>query len=207
MPKVLFSAFEPFEEAEQNSSELILNEFVRSRAIAIEHIILPVSFKKAWPALRERLEMLKPDFVVALGQAETRNAIGVEQVALNIRHARIADNDGEQPLHCPVSVEGPLALESTLPHQSLCRKLIESGIKAELSFHAGTFVCNSLMYSLLEWSLNRPVKAGFVHIPLLRGQTSKNFRENDNSTPSLTLTQGAKAVEIIYRFLTKEGEL
>lgn len=54
----------------------------------------------------------RPDAVLCIGQAGTRSAVTPEYVGINLRHARIADNLGNQPQDEPVVPGGP--------HRLLC---------------------------------------------------------------------------------------
>ncbi|MGE0764101.1 MAG: pyroglutamyl-peptidase I [Bdellovibrionales bacterium] len=165
---ILISAFEPFDIDPENSSELVLQALSQQKNVV--KTILPVSFAKAWPALLEQIHHHDPEIVLSLGQADRRDKISLEQVALNLLEARIQDADGEQPTGQFISADGPLALLSRLPNSQLLSKLTQTGIEAEISFHAGTYVCNALMYKLLEWALKTKRYAGFVHLPLLQEQ-------------------------------------
>lgn len=49
----------------------------------------------------------RPDAVLCIGQAGTRSAVTPEYVGINLRHARIADNLGNQPQDEPVVPGGP----------------------------------------------------------------------------------------------------
>ena len=78
-----------------------------------------------------------------------RPDITIERVAINIDDARIADNEGNQPVDVPVVEEGAIAYWSTLPMKAIV-KLREEGIPSSVSQTAGTFVCNHLFYGLMH---------------------------------------------------------
>ena len=50
-----------------------------------------------------------------------RPNITIERVAINIDDARIADNEGNQPVDVPVVEEGPAAYWSTLPMKAIVK--------------------------------------------------------------------------------------
>lgn len=54
----------------------------------------------------------RPDAVLCIGQAGTRSAVTPEYVGINLRHARIADNLGNQPQDEPC--------RARRPHRLLC---------------------------------------------------------------------------------------
>ncbi len=94
----------------------------------------------------------------------------VERVAINVIDAHIPDNAGQQPIDRVIVEGGPAAYFSTLPIKAIVEGIREAGIPAVVSQTAGTFVCNQLMYGLLHQLAERPVRAGFIHIPYLPEQ-------------------------------------
>ena len=66
-----------------------------------------------------------------------------------------------QPLWEKIRDEGPDGIFARMDVRKAVFSLKQAGIPAELSFSAGTFVCNEVMYRLLETDL----PGGFVHVP------------------------------------------
>ena len=64
----------------------------------------------------------------------------------------------------------------------------EKGIPCILSYSAGTFVCNDLLYTLLHRYRDTDVQVGFVHIPYLPEQAGegKPSMEPDTVVEALT---------------------
>ncbi len=158
---IIVTGFEPFGGSETNRSW----EAVRALDGACVEL-LPVTFSGAAAAVR-RIAARHPDAIICIGEAGGRSSISVERVAVNLMDARIPDNDGEQPRDLPVRPEGPAAYFSTLPTRTILQRLRDSGIAADLSYTAGTYVCNSTFYTLMDAVsvLQKPVPAGFIHIP------------------------------------------
>jgi pyroglutamyl-peptidase len=128
--------------------------------------------------IKRALRGVRPDLVIALGQADRRLAITPERVAINIDDARIPDNAGSQPEDRPVVRGGPAAYWSTLPTKEIVARLRKRGIPADVSQTAGTFVCNHLFYVLMHELRRGPrIRAGFVHLPTLpaRGRHRLNL--------------------------------
>ncbi|MDI1229487.1 MAG: pyroglutamyl-peptidase I [bacterium] len=178
---LLVTAFEPFDGAATNASLILLEKLKQQdwegRVVFFGPV--PVSFDEAWPMIQK--EMAKyPDIegVLALGQAEGRKNICLERVALNWKNASIPDNTGVQPRNARVIAGAPDALSTTFPWQK-----IGDSPDWQKSYSAGTYVCNTLMYQLLDWSRRENKIAGFVHVPLLASQNAdKHF---DAETPRM----------------------
>ncbi|WP_034913409.1 MULTISPECIES: pyroglutamyl-peptidase I [Erwinia] len=174
MKTVLITAFEPFGGERINPSwEAVstLNDrmLAGARVVAKE---LPCVFGESLEVLKAALDELKPDLVIAVGQAGGRTDITVERVAINVDDARIADNAGNQPIDEAIIAKGPAAYFSTLPIKAIVDGIREAGIPATVSQTAGTFVCNHVMYGLLHFlsKSRRKVRGGFIHIPYLPEQ-------------------------------------
>lgn len=137
------------------------------------------------------IEKEKPDFVLLIGQAGGRSGLTPERIAINLRDCSMADNAGTVCQDQPVSPEGPAAWFSPLPIKQMVSAIQAAGIPAAVSNTAGTFVCNSLLYEVLEGCSRRklPAKAGFIHVPFLPCQT-----ENRPQYPSMTLSDMAKGL-------------
>ena len=118
-----------------------------------------------------------PDVILCIGQAGGRAAVTPERIAVNIRDARIPDNEGNQPAGEHIAIEGPAAYFSTLSPEMMRDAILNAGIDATISNSAGAFVCNDTLYSLLHHYADTPIRVGFIHIPYLPEQ----------GTPSLPL--------------------
>jgi pyroglutamyl-peptidase len=175
-PSVLLTAFEPFGGEELNPSlEIALRleaEMIAGHRVTIG--VLPVAFDYTVSALRQALRQEQPKLVIALGQAGGHSALALERVAINLIDARIADNAGAQPIDLPVVADGPAAYFSTLPIKAMRRALQASGIPAQLSFSAGSFVCNQVFYLLMHELATQGlgIRAGFLHVPYLPVQAA-----------------------------------
>jgi pyroglutamyl-peptidase len=161
--KWLVSAFEPFGGTATNSSLQVLRELEarNSNPRLIFHSPVPVTFKEAWPNVYTKADSIADlAGVLALGQAETRSQICLEYLSINRIDARIRDNSGELPPLGHIK-PGPDALWSNIPWDRF-----QLTARTERSYSAGTFVCNALMFELMEWAKAHGKYAGFVHAPL-----------------------------------------
>ena len=170
---ILITAFEPFQQETINATMEALALLPDSaHGHALTRRILPVEFGKAITAIETLVEELSPDAVICLGQATGRSDVTPERVAINVSDARIPDNGGFQPADLPIREDGPAAYFSTLPVRDMIAAMKKVGVPASLSNTAGTFVCNNLMYGLLDYlgRTGRHIPAGFIHIPATPAQ-------------------------------------
>lgn len=173
--KILVSGFEPFNKAGLNPSEIILKELPESIGEAkVIKAFLPVSYEQSFELLKVKIDEVKPDVVICLGLANGRTAITPERVAINMNSASIGDNDGVVFIDSPINENGESAYFSTLPIRDMVESMKEASIPAMISNTAGTYVCNNIMYKVLEY-VEDHVKAGFIHVPMMIGM--KNERE------------------------------
>ncbi len=133
---------------------------------------LPVEFTAAADLVWAETERLRPDAVLCVGQAGGRDAVTPEYVAINLRHARIADTAGCRPQDEPVVPGGPAAYFATVPVRRMAAAGEETGVPCRCSYTAGTFVCNEVLYTLLHRLRDTEIPAGFVHVPYLPEQGS-----------------------------------
>lgn len=200
--KVLLTGFEPFGGETINPSWEMVKAAQAPAGMQLEKILLPVSFRKAPALIEEKIQSLRPDVILSLGQAGGREGISLERLAVNLADARIADNDGFQPRDEALQADGPAAYFSTLPLRRMEAALRAAGLPASLSNTAGLYVCNAVFYTAaqLAESLNPALRAGFVHVPYLPEQAS------GKEAPSLSLEEDIRALEIILGCLEGSGE-
>lgn len=171
--KILVTGFTPFGGESVNPSWEAVKRLPDriGEAELIKHEI-PTEFNASGAVLHELLEQLRTDAVLCVGQYGGANCIRVERVAVNLRDARIADNAGKQPTDEPVVSGGPNAYFATVPTRRIVDALREQNIPVQLSYSAGTFVCNNLLYCALhERAQSYPaMRCGFVHVPYLPEQ-------------------------------------
>lgn len=174
---ILLTGFEPFGGAESNPSLAVAREaalILEEQGIRAAAAELPCVFATAPAVLEGLLAAWRPHVVIALGLAAGRSALGLEKVAINHLDARIADNAGKQPIDLPVVAGGPAAYFSGLPLKAALQALRDPAaghghVAAEISYTAGTFVCNQVFYALMHHTHAVPgVSAGFVHVPPMR---------------------------------------
>lgn len=189
MKKLLITGFDPFGGERVNPSweaVRLLPERIGDYQLIKRQ--LPTVYSCAGETVLVAAEELAPDAILCIGQAGGRSAVTPEVVAINLQEARIADNAGNRPQNRPVIPGGPAAYFSTVPVREMVRAIGEAGIPAALSYSAGTFVCNDVLYTLLHHYDGTQVRAGFIHVPYIPEQASEGV-------PSLPLKEIAKALE------------
>ena len=192
--KILVTGFDPFGGESVNPAyeavKLLPDVIGGAEIFKLE---IPTVFSLSGPAVEEGIRKYQPDVVICVGQSGGRASISVEKVAINFVDARIPDNNGEQPLDEPLQADGPAAYFATLPVKAMVQHVKEAGLPCYLSFTAGTYVCNSIMYNVLYMCEKRypGIRAGFIHVPYACGQVI----DKANTTPSMPLETIAKSLE------------
>lgn len=170
MSTLLITAFEPFGGNGRNSALDTLGELPDSAfGLELAKLPLPVVYDRCGALLSEAVESIPPEeltAVVCLGLAEGRGSITPEYAALNVNHAAAPDNSGRVCTAERILPDAPDAYFSTLPVQKLVEAIRAAGVPASLSFSAGTYVCNHLMFHALHLCRPRGIPAGFIHLPL-----------------------------------------
>ena len=164
--RVLVTGFTPFGGEQINPSwEAVKRLPERIGEMTITKREIPTEFDAACAALRAAMDELRPDAVLSVGQYGGANCIRVVPGA-------------------------PDAYFATLPTRRIVEKLRGEDIPAQLSYSAGTFVCNNLLFCALHESTQKfpAARCGFVHVPYLPEQAK------DGSAPSMSLALMVKAL-------------
>lgn len=173
--KVLLTGFEPFGGASFNPSGAVVEAIAEQGVDGVEIVtaILPVEFKRSSAMLIELISTNKPDVVISLGQAEGRDFIGPEQVAINLADARIADNAGVKLENQPINTGAADGYFSTLPIRAIVDAISALGISAKISYSAGAFICNEIFFTAQSFLQGSNVISGFIHLPLAPDQAGE----------------------------------
>jgi pyroglutamyl-peptidase len=188
MKKLLITGFEPFGGEEINPSGEALRLLPEKIGnYNLTKLLLPVVFGEAAQKVISEAERLRPDAVICVGQAGGRSAVTPEMVGINLRHASIPDNAGNQPCDEPIIADGETAYFSTIPVRKIAEAIKTAGISSQVSYSAGAYVCNDVLYTLLAHFVNSDVKVGFIHIPYVTEQNKEPAMEMDNIIKALTV--------------------
>ena len=190
--KLLITGFEPFGGDTVNPSwEAVKALPEQIGQYQLYKLRLPVVFGKAAEMAIAEAERLQADAVLAIGLAGGRWAVTPEAVAINLRDAGIPGNAGLQPHDEPIVPGAPAAYFATLPVRAMRDAIRAADIPAALSYSAGVYVCNDIMYSLLHHFAGTQVRCGFMHVPYLP----------DMGSPSLPLETITAAVQAAVEVL------
>lgn len=187
--KILITAFEPFNQEKVNPALEAVRQLdpamIKADLIKLE---VPTAFYQAIGRVEAVIQAEQPDIVVAIGQAGGRFGITPERVAINLDDALIKDNLGQQPIDQPIRKDGPAAYFSTLPIKAIVHQLRAAGIPASVSNSAGTFVCNHLMYGILDiLTKSYPeARGGFIHVPYIPEQVVQKSNQPSMALDDIT---------------------
>jgi pyroglutamyl-peptidase len=198
MTTVLITAFEPYDRWKTNSSWLSLVQLTQDlpREPAVTTRLYPVDFPEVKRRLAEDLQA-NYDFALHLGQAPGSGRIQLESIGVNIGGSSSQSPDQYRPL----IDDGPVAYQSELPLGEWAVLLRRSGVPAQVSFHAGTYLCNAMLYLSCYFAerLSLKTQSAFIHLPLDCSQTA-GLREDMASMP---VGLSASALRILLGALTR----
>jgi pyroglutamyl-peptidase len=200
MLRLFITAFEPYDDWKENSSWLALVEFTKtmSPAADITTRLYPVDFGE----VKRRLERdLRDEYDIAihLGQSPGASCVELEAIGLNVGGR--SDQLAEQ--YEPLVEDGPVAYRSTLPLSEWSQFLRTEGIPANVSYHAGAYLCNAMLYLTHYFAEKSALKtqAAFVHLPLDYSQTA----DHNKRLPAMPAAMSARALQLIINELAKRA--
>ena len=186
MKTLLITGFEPFNNEVINPSWSAVERLPDViSGYELTKLCLPVVFGEAAKTVISVAEKIDPDVILCIGQAGGRSAVTPELVGINLRYARIPDNKGAQPKDEPIVNGGENAYFSTLPVRKMADAINDIGIPSQVSYSAGAYVCNDLLYTLLHNFKDTGKRIAFIHIPYCTEQ---------NKTPSMDIDTIVKAL-------------
>ncbi|AIO18566.1 Pyrrolidone-carboxylate peptidase [Candidatus Izimaplasma bacterium HR1] len=187
--KIIVTGFGRFLDNENNPTKDILKLLPKTiLGNEIFPIELPVIFDECFDYLKPFIVDIDPDVIIMLGLAGGRKAITPERVAINMKDTTGPDNIGYMPVDEIIDINGKNAFFSGLPLREIEKNLKIYNIPVKISNSAGLYVCNNIMYKVLNYidQNNLNIKAGFVHVPY-----------SDESKPNVDVF--SLPIEIIYQ--------
>ena len=192
--KVLITGFDPFGGESVNPAyeavKLLPDTIAGAQIIKLE---IPTVFSKSGPAVEAGIQEHQPDIVINVGQAGGRSCVTIEKVAINLADARIPDNAGEQPVDEVLQEDGENAYFATIPVKAIVQNVRDHGIPCHVSYTAGTYVCNCVMYNVLYMAAKKypNIRAGFIHVKFAAEQAV----DKANGMAFMSLEMIAKSLE------------
>lgn len=184
IPRVLLTAFDVYDQWQENSSWLTLIELTRWFDMGSSLVTrrYPVDFQ----AVKHRLAIdMQEDFdlIIHLGQAPGSSVMRLEGFGINM-----GSNN------CPLIEDGPAAFKTELPLDQWNDKLKERGIPSQVSYHAGTYLCNATLYMSQFYAKRDHLKTDstFIHLPLAPQQVAR--REKPMASMSVPLMAAGIAI-------------
>ena len=205
MKKILITGFDPFGGESINPAfeavKLLPDAIAGAQVIKLE---VPTVFGKGPQKTIDAIEEYKPDYVLCIGQAGGRSQLTPEFVGINYVQARIPDNEGNQPMNQPLDEGAPQAYFATIPVHAMVEKIKASGIPATVSYTAGTYVCNAMLYCVMNalYTKYPNVKGGFIHVPFATEQTVNQ----PAGTPGMNLKDIAKGIQAAVEAILENEE-
>lgn len=206
MKKILLTCFEPFGGEKINPSEEAVGSVKAPLGCELKKVCLPVSWERARRHLFAAIDSFSPDVVIMTGQAGGSSSIRIERIAINLCGA-IKDEDGfypgasELPAELPIREGAPAAYFSTVDCKRIQNALKKENIPAELSYSAGTYICNCVLFSALDKLAceGKNAAAGFIHLPYADCQGA--------GAPTLGVGVMARALETALTQIIMGGNL
>ena len=195
--RILITGYPPFDAFPMNSTHQLIesmtaelpSELSSVRAsIALEMVDFDNTDSRSQQqtmlaSYRRLIDQHTPDICLFCGQAAARSWLTLETIAINIFKGN------------PIDPDGPAAYWASLPNQGdLVATLQQDGIPAKLSYHAGTHLCNHILYTALREAelQGTGMMAGFLHLPMTAKQViacdeNRAFMPLDMTRHALTL--------------------
>jgi len=205
---ILLTGYEPFDRFPYNPSGVLAEALdgFEVEGYVVKGAIMPVDCVKMPGVLYGLVEQHHPQIVIGLGLAFGDTGLRLERVGHNWSEISAPDNGGHTRPGVPLLPEGPAAYFSTFPANQIVTDLLEAGLPAYPSDHAGGHLCNEMLFTALhainsgDWPPveGQPIVAGFIHLPgtpQLAAQLIQEDRRNRHS-PSMGLELMRQGIEI-----------
>jgi pyroglutamyl-peptidase len=168
MKTTLLTAFEPFGGRLSNASLEVLQALPASLGgCRLARAELPVRGREMGATIRRLIARHKPSLIVSFGLAAGETSIRVERFALNIQDYGLRDNSGYMPAGKKIRRDGPAAYFVNTSPEAAVAAALKAGAPAYISNHAGTYVCNHLMYEAMSAveEAGNGMRFAFIHLP------------------------------------------
>ena len=192
MAKILITAFESYGPWKANASWLALVDLTQQ--LPAQHSVTTRLYPVDLAVVKRKLEedlAAQFDLVLHLGQAPGSTHVQFEAIGINVTRDPATPPAAGRTL----VADGPVAFGSQLPLETWTQRLCEQGIPARVSYHAGTYLCNAILYLSHDAIQQNSWKtqAGFIHLPLETSQAASH----STPLPSLPRQTAATALKLV----------
>ena len=202
--KILVTGFDPFGGEPINpaieSVKKLPDNIAGAEIIKLE---IPTVRKKSLEKIEKAINEHNPDVILSIGQAGGRFDISIERIGINLDDFRIPDNEGNQIIDEPIFPDGENSYFVKLPVKAMVQNVQKNNIPASVSYTAGTFVCNHVLYGVMYLieKKYKGKKSGFIHIPFLPQQVI-----DKRNMPSMELNTIVKGLTAAIEAIVKNNE-
>ena len=203
--KLLVTGFPKFDKFAENSTQALIESISDDFPPTLEDLRASLAFeivefdnedsasqqKTMLESLHRLLKKHDPSACLFCGQAASRPWITLETIAINVFKEAIID------------ANGPAAYWATIPEQeTLAQSMREEGIPAKLSYHAGTHLCNHILYSSLRHAeqAGSVMTCGFLHLPM----TNTQVISGEENRPFVPLSMARRALVLTIRHIDEQ---
>ncbi|MEP2920844.1 MAG: pyroglutamyl-peptidase I [Sulfitobacter sp.] len=195
-PKILIAGYGSWAKAKENPAQAIALELGACTwaCCDVVGVAMPVDTVTVSAEIDRLLTEHSPDAWIGVGVSSAAN-VQAEFIGINWRAFDVPDAGGKSINGAEVIEGGPPAYYATLPNSEIVEAIKAAGIPSELSFHAGTHLCNQMLYTTAHQIKARGLSTltGFIHVP----RTLANILELDDrkmNLPSMSLALSSEAV-------------
>ena len=202
--KILVTGFDPFGGEPINpaieSVKRLPDNIAGAEIVKLE---IPTVRKKSLEKIEKAINEHNPDVILSIGQAGGRFDISIERIGINLDDFRIPDNEGNQIIDEPIFPDGENSYFVKLPVKAMVQNVQKNNIPASVSYTAGTFVCNHVLYGVLYLieKKYKGKKSVFMHIPFLPQQVV-----DKRNMPSMELNTIVKGLTAAIEAIVKNNE-
>lgn len=164
-PQLVVSGFEPFGGRVENASWVLACVLAADGGSRVRAVQIPVLWGAPMKAIETQTSL--PDQWIAFG--EGTRTFQIEVTADNQR-GNYHDNHRALPSAPLIVPQGSARLDNLIQAQALAEALTQKGFPTQVSRDAGAYLCEEMLYSLLEVQQRHPEKLRsvlFIHVPVI----------------------------------------
>lgn len=192
MASILVTAFEPYDDWEENSSWLALVELTKN--LPDEPVVTTRRYPVDFDGMRRQLSKDLGDgydYAIHLGQSPRDAQVTLEAIGINVR----GDREQSPERYGPLVIDAPPAYQTDLPLAQITERLRSENIPTRVSYHAGEYLCNATLYLSQHLAIQKGMKTKslFVHLPLSVLQVTPRMPQQ----ATLPIETSAQAIRLI----------